>query len=213
MVDFKLSKIAFVCVLALGACTQDEAGGTENEGANNSAAKQDAAKQDTAKKGAMDSKKPLPMASAVQPGDIGSIKVQTTKNGFWFTGQPSKDDFAEAAKRGMKTVINFRTNGEIEWDEGPVVEQLGMSYVHLPFRKVEDLTDEFFAKARAQIAKAQKPAMLQCGSSNRVGAVWYTYLTLDEGADDATAMAEAKSVGLRSEALAKRVQEYVNSKR
>lgn len=155
----------------------------------------------------------LPMTTELQKGDIGSIKVQTTKNGFWFTGQPSKDDFAEAAKRGMKTVVNFRTKGEIEWDEGPVVEKLGMKYVHLPFRKIEDLTDEFFAKARAAIQAAEKPAMLQCGSSNRVGAIWFTSLVLDQGMDEAAAIAEAKKAGLRSPALLERVKADVASKR
>lgn len=147
------------------------------------------------------------------PRTLGSIDKLTTQGGYWFASQPSQEDFALVEDAGIKTVINLRLDRELPWEERRVVEGLGMKYVHEPIAGVADLTDERLVQLRALLRDAEKPVMVHCGSSNRVGAIWYVSRVLDQGVSPDVALDEARRAGLRSEALVQRVQKYVADER
>lgn len=131
-------------------------------------------------------------------------------------GQPTEAEFAIAKERGIQVVVNLRTDGEIDWDEAAVVEQLGLEYEHIPFRAPETLTDEVFDNVRDVMRQAdEKPVMIHCGSANRVGAVWLTHRVLDEDVPLEQATEEAKEVGLRDDDYLKKAIDYIerNEKR
>ena len=48
---------------------------------------------------------------------------------------------------------------------------------------------------------AHQPAYIHCGSANRVGAMWFIKRVQQDGWDTQRAMAEAETIGLRSEGL------------
>lgn len=155
----------------------------------------------------------LPETAQLEDYKLGSIKKLTTFGGLYFAGQPSPDDLALAREQGFKTVINFRHAKEVPWDEQRVVEQLGMNYVHLPFSGADELTDEVLRSGRALLRDVERPAMVHCGSSNRVGAIWYAARVLDHGATEDDALEEAKKAGLRSKGYIDRARAYVEQER
>ena len=129
-------------------------------------------------------------------------------------GQPSVEDFAEAKRRGIKTVITLRQEGEIDWDEGAVVKELGLSFHRFGFRAPDTLKDEIFDKARRVLADSKKkPLLLHCGSANRVGAIWVAHRVLDHGLSVEDALKEAKKVGLRTDAYREKAVDYIKRKK
>ncbi len=86
-------------------------------------------------------------------------------------GQPSAEQLAAARDLGFRTVVNLRSEGE-PGSRAADVEALGMTYVELPIRGAEGLTEDN-ARAFAEIlAAAERPAMVHCGSGNRVGGLF-----------------------------------------
>ena len=120
-----------------------------------------------------------------------------------------------AIKRlGFASVINFRTAEE----EGANIEggkaaaaQVGLKYIHIPFRAPNA---EVVAKFLDVIADpANQPAYIHCASANRVGAMWLIKRVKQDGWDQDRAMAEAETIGLRSEPLKAFVADYLSETR
>ncbi|MCZ6677451.1 MAG: protein tyrosine phosphatase family protein [Candidatus Poribacteria bacterium] len=129
---------------------------------------------------------------------------------IYFAGQPSNADFAEVKKAGVKTVINLRMPKELSFDEKRVVEDLGMSYHNIGFRAPDTLTDQRFGELRSLLSESEnQPILLHCGSANRVGAIWLAYRVLEGGLSDEAALAEAKTIGLRSKELEDKAKDYI----
>jgi len=113
---------------------------------------------------------------------------------------------------GFKAVINLRTAGE----QGANIEQntarakeLGLKYIHIPFNTQQmdpKVIDQFLA---AIADKSNQPAFVHCGSASRVGSVWLAKRVLQDGWTIEKATEEAKTIGLRSEALEKYALDYI----
>ena len=153
-------------------------------------------------------------AKKPEPAEWGSTARLHRLGGLFFASQPAAEDFAQARKDGVKTVINLRRPEEMTgFNEAEVVEGLGMKYISLPWNGPEELTDEVFDKSRELLKTAERPILLHCSSSNRVGAVWLPYRVLDEGAGLDEAVAEAKVVGLRTPAYETKARDYIERHR
>jgi uncharacterized protein (TIGR01244 family) len=138
---------------------------------------------------------------SLEPYECGSITRMHTLGGVFLASQPQPDDFAQAKKGGVRTVINLRHESEIRgFDEKQVVESEGMTYINLPWNGLDELTDDVFDRSRELLGSAERPILLHCASANRVGAVWLPYRVLDGGLSWDAALAEAKTVGLKSSA-------------
>jgi len=147
---------------------------------------------------------------AIECGEISNIHAF---GDIWLAGQPSPADFEQASKSGVKTVINLRHDGEIrDFDEPSVVTGLGLNYIHLPWAKPDELTDEVFDQTREYLNTAERPILLHCGSANRVGALWIPWRVLDGGLTFDEALAEAKTVGLRTPDYIDRAREYLDTR-
>jgi len=114
-------------------------------------------------------------------------------------GQPTADHIAAAARGGYRTVINLRADGEtgFEW-EREAVESHGMRYVHIPIAGAEDLTraNVELVDAALREARDRGPAILHCGSGNRIGAVLALRSAWLEGADPRAALDHGLASGL-----------------
>lgn len=129
---------------------------------------------------------------------------------IYLAGQPQPEYFAQAEKQGLATVICLRDESEITgFDEGKIVDERGMTYVNIPFQGPEELTDSVFDEVRQQLVSADRPILIHCGSANRVAAVWIPFRVLDEGLAWEEALAEAKSIGLRTPAYEERAKAYI----
>ncbi|WP_404343861.1 beta-lactamase hydrolase domain-containing protein [Pseudoalteromonas mariniglutinosa] len=114
-------------------------------------------------------------------------------------GQPDQQQFAELAKKGIKTVINLRDDSEISWSEQDVVEQLGMRYFNIPVSNKDDINLDNAKQLYSLLqSHSNSGVLLHCASSNRVGALVAIYqaLALNKPVDDAIAI--GKQWGLKS---------------
>lgn len=144
---------------------------------------------------------------------IVDAKLGATKNvhragDLWFAGQFTPADIGELKKQGFKRVITLRTDGEIDWDEKKMVEQAGMEFISIPFRKPETLNDEVFNLVRKQL-KGDHKTLFHCGSANRVGGVWLPFRVLDEKVELEQAIKEAEMIGLRTPFIKEKALEYI----
>ena len=159
-------------------------------------------------------------ADAGKPGDAKKTKLKSAKLGstrnvhsfgrMLLCGQPSAEDFEAAKKRGIKVVVTLRKKDEVDWDEDATVKDLGLEFHRFGFQRPDALTDKVFDQCRKLLANSKKrPVMLHCASANRVGAIWAAHRVLDDGLSIEDALAEAKTVGLRTPGFVTKVRDYV----
>lgn len=118
---------------------------------------------------------------------------------LYSAGQPSVEELAQAAARGIRTVINLRVPEEsVAFDERAEVQRLGIGYVSLPIAGAQDLgraTIETFSRELQQ-ARREGPVLIHCGSGNRVGAAIALQRGWIEGLNANDALAAGRSAGL-----------------
>jgi uncharacterized protein (TIGR01244 family) len=146
----------------------------------------------------------------LKDGTLGATRNVTKSGKNLLCGQPSKEDFAEAKKRGIKVVISLRESSEIDWDEAAAVRNLGLEFHQLSFQAPDTLTDEVFDRALKILSKSDKsPVLLHCGSANRVGAVWLVHRVVNDGISLQDARKEATAVGLRTAGYEEKALSYI----
>ncbi|MDB4624855.1 hypothetical protein OAE21_02155 [Rubripirellula sp.] len=125
-------------------------------------------------------------------------------------GQPTAAEFAEAKKRGIKTVITLRKKNQIDRNEAAEQCELGMNFYQLGFHAPASLTTAIMKKDGAILGDPKHtPVMLHCAWANRVGAIWLAHRVLNNKADVATDRKQAKETGLRTPAYEERVSAYL----
>ena len=125
-------------------------------------------------------------------------------------GATPPEAMAELKARGFASVINFRTAGErgATVDAGQATaEAAGLRYHHLPFREPSAEVAEAFLATVGD--PSNQPAFIHCGSANRVGAMWLIKRVKQDGWAVDDALAEAETIGLRSEGLTEFALAYV----
>jgi len=120
---------------------------------------------------------------------------------FYFAGQPSEAALRQATERGIKVVVNLRTDAEmadrdkVAFDEVAALRDMGVSYVSIPV-----LPTTFGASDAKKLDEVLRnttgPVLLHCSSSNRVGALWGLYLHQIRGVALPEAIELAHSAGL-----------------
>ena len=125
-------------------------------------------------------------------------------------GATPPEAMADLRDLGFTSVINFRTAAEeganIEASQAAATEA-GLNYIHIPFRQPSAEIAERFLDVIADTSN--QPVYIHCASANRVGAMWFIKRVKQDGWDQARAMEEAETIGLRSEALKEFVRGYV----
>jgi uncharacterized protein (TIGR01244 family) len=130
-----------------------------------------------------------------------------------FAGQPSEEVFAKLKEAGFQTVLSLRRPEEINFDEKKAVEAQGMTFVDIPIT-TSTITDDKVAQfARVVSDPNNKPLLIHCSSSNRVGGMWYIYRALFDKAPEEQSLDEALARGLASPALEQVVKDYVASRK
>ena len=120
------------------------------------------------------------------------------------------------AARGYKSIVNLRTATEAgaAIDESrAAAEKAGLKFIHLPLNATSPDPAVADAFIKAVTDKANQPAFINCGSANRVGALWLTKRMLVDKWDEAKALEEARLIGLSNPALEKFALDYVASRR
>lgn len=113
--------------------------------------------------------------------------------GLYTAGQPAAADWAAIKARGVRTVINLRTPGELQGrDEAAEVRAAGLRYLEIPVAGADGINP---ANARA-LHDALAPAhgggvLVHCASGNRAGAL----LALEQRDFDGVAPERALEIG------------------
>lgn len=113
-------------------------------------------------------------------------------------GQPSCECLNSLPGAGYQVIVNLRPAGEFgEFDEGHEVEKLGLDYVHIPIADANDLDAEAVESLNNVLTNAKhRPAMIHCGSGNRVGALVAMHAYLKRGLSMEEALACGDAAGL-----------------
>ncbi|MEM9372893.1 MAG: M28 family peptidase [Planctomycetota bacterium] len=125
-------------------------------------------------------------------------------------GQPTADQFRAFAEDGGRTVINLRTERELDaldFDQAALMDELGLRYIWMPMSGSQLDLGRVEAFGASLGSNDGAPVMLHCASGGRASGMWAAHLAANEGLSDAMALARARGVGLKGgmETIAKRI--------
>jgi len=119
-------------------------------------------------------------------------------------GQPTADALRGLAAQGVTTVINLRTQQEMDnrrqvpFDEAALLQELGVEYVHVPLGGPDTpYTPEAVDKVAAAIASAKGKVLLHCTIAWRASHMWAAYLHRHKGAPLEEAVRAGEAINMR----------------
>lgn len=149
-------------------------------------------------------------AAPARPAEtFGILNATFPEPGIMAAGQPTGEQIQLLAEEGYKTVIDLRPAEESRgFDEVNAAKQNGLAYLTVPVtpETLDQATIDGFLET---LKKAERPALVHCSSSNRVGALYYAWLVLEKGVAPEEALTRAKAAGLRSPELTEKVRKLV----
>jgi len=103
------------------------------------------------------------------------------------SGQPRREQFADIAAAGFDAVVNLAlpTSDHAIAEEGSLVTDLGMRYVHIPVRFEAPTVDDLQTFFGVMNAFAGRKVWVHCVVNARVSAFMYLYLRHVRGCDEA----------------------------
>ncbi|KAA0213310.1 MAG: hypothetical protein DYG94_11845 [Leptolyngbya sp. PLA3] len=124
----------------------------------------------------------------------------------YFAPQLDADGLARMRDRGVGTVINMRSTGEMAelaagddekagFDEAAAVQALGMNYVHIPLGRDDGYAPEDVDAFAAAVESACGPVLLHCLSGARARVMWQAYLVRERGYSLDEAVELTRTVG------------------
>jgi uncharacterized protein (TIGR01244 family) len=150
-----------------------------------------------------------PALAAKEPQTYGVPNATFPLSGVMAAGQPTGEQVQLLAEEGYRTVIDLRPPGEPRgFDEPDAAKQSGLAYVNIPVTPAtldQATLDRFFNALR----KAERPVLLHCSNSNRVGGLLYAWLVLERGEPPAKALGRAKAAGLSHPEMIEKVRKLV----
>lgn len=125
-------------------------------------------------------------------------------------GRMDSAHVATLAREGFRTVLDLRAPREMRgFDEIAALEAAGIRYERVPVVPAT-LGDAEFDRVRALLSDERRaPFFVHCASGNRVGALLVPWLALDRGWSRDDAVAAARRMGLRSDALLAKADAYL----
>jgi uncharacterized protein (TIGR01244 family) len=99
-------------------------------------------------------------------------------------GQPNEAQLADAARQGVKVVINLALHNDPRYslaDEPGCVRRLGMHYVHIPVQFNAPTEENLRAFIAAMEAHKSEKILVHCAANYRVTAFVGLYRVLCEG--------------------------------
>ena len=147
--------------------------------------------------------------AALQRSDINNFRAPSGAS--LSTGQPTAAQLEIAARAGVKHVVNLRTaEEEVEFNEGELVESLGMKYYSIPVAGGGGINADNAAALSRILAEIDgEPVIVHCATGNRVGGLM-AFSAIAEGSSIGEAMAEGERWGMTSERLKGMIRERLS---
>lgn len=131
--------------------------------------------------------------------------------------QPTREDLQEIKQQGFQSVVNLRTAGEDDTplspqEEGEIVKELGMEYLHLPVSR-DNLNTARVDRFRQETAELTQPILVHCHTGRRSGAFVMMDVASREGMSGEKTVQKAKDMGFKCDVprLEEFVENYVDS--
>ncbi len=122
---------------------------------------------------------------------------------FYISGQPEKKGLDKLKSLGVTTVVNLRTDGEmnnrdiVPYDEAVYIDSIGMKYVHIPLGGKENpYTPEALVKFNDAVENSKGKVLLHCTVAWRASHLWTAYLVKYKGFDIDTAIQLGRQINL-----------------
>ena len=133
--------------------------------------------------------------------------------------QPSEEKIRDLKQQGFQTVVNLRAQGEEDMplspqEEGRLVHQMGMEYVHIPVSSKEGPKPEQVDRFREEVERRPAPIFVHCRRGKRSGAFALMHEALKRGWSGEEAMTKAESLGYECEVpkLKEFFMNYINKR-
>ena len=155
----------------------------------------------------------LLLGAPVRAEELGIKNATTPEPGVMAAGLPTEAQVRALAQEGYKTVIDLMPPEESRgFDEPKAAQEAGLKYVNLPVT-LASLDQTTIDKFLETMRTAEKPVVVHCASSNRVGALYYSWLVLEKGMPKDQALEKAQAAGLRHPELTAKVQKLVDERK
>lgn len=129
--------------------------------------------------------------------DLGIRNASAPMEGVYCAGQPTEEQFAKLRSVGVTKVIQLREPDEdgTGWEEAKAAD-LGLDFVRIPVAGAEGMTVDNARKLSEQLAAADGPVLVACGSSNRVGGLFALKARFLDGRTAAEALEIGRECGM-----------------
>ena len=132
--------------------------------------------------------------------------------------QPGRGQLAQFQKQGIRSIVNFRHEGEDQQplsppDEGRLVAELGMSYLHVPV-SLPALTPAQVDQFRRDFRALPRPVFAHCKLGTRAGLMMLMQLAIEHGLSGDEAVQQAEALGFAGKESETRhfIRDYVDSR-
>jgi uncharacterized protein (TIGR01244 family) len=120
--------------------------------------------------------------------NAGFNQVLVRTGDLYIAGQPSEAGLQQLQTSGVTTVVNLRTNHEMDnrevvpFDEAAAVKSLGMDYVHIPSGGPDTpYSPEMLNRFAQTLEQAEGKVLLHCTVAWRASHLYTAYLTRYQG--------------------------------
>lgn len=135
----------------------------------------------------------LPFASEIK-SDIRHYNRANPK--LATSGAPSIGAYKELSNKGVKTFIDLRNVEYVTRAARTEAESAGATYYNIPVTGSKGISQEQVAKFAEIYENADGLVLLNCGSGNRVGALWTAY-QMSKGIAYSVAAEEGRTMGMK----------------
>jgi uncharacterized protein (TIGR01244 family) len=138
-----------------------------------------------------------PSAGAQAPASAPIRNFLQVNAEFCTGGQPRPEHFAELKAKGVKAVLNLRTESEHRADEErEAVKAAGLAYFNIPVVYTDPKPEQVDEFLKITDHPANRPMFIHCTAAIRVGGFWLIRRVVRDGWTWDAALAEARTIGL-----------------
>jgi len=137
----------------------------------------------------------------VKLDNTGFQDVFAQSDDLYISGQPTQEAFVKLKSEGVTTVINLRTQKEMDnrdyvpFNEETFLDSLGMNYVHIPLGGPDTpYNNEALLKFEDALNQAEGKVLLHCTVGRRASHMFAAYLIQVKGFEPDKAIEYAKAV-------------------
>jgi uncharacterized protein (TIGR01244 family) len=148
---------------------------------------------------------PAPAPVILDPTGLFQEKYASVGDDLFIAGQPTEKALRELKANGVTTVVNLRMPQEmarIGFDEAALLEELGMTYVHIPLGGTapNEYSPAALDQFASTLASANGKVLLHCTIAWRASHMWGAYLIRDRQVPVTEALAQVNRINLRPDA-------------